>query len=67
VDFWWQSWPKHGYEPTDRQRDRMQETFAQAWEQGVQNPDLFFNMLQTLGYDIHTADWDEWRDWYNNI
>jgi hypothetical protein len=45
----------------------MQETFAQAWEQGVQNPDLFFNMLQTLGYDIHTADWDEWRDWYNNI
>jgi hypothetical protein len=45
----------------------MWETFAVAWEQGVRDPQTFFDMLQTLGYEVYTTDWDEWRDWYNEI
>jgi hypothetical protein len=67
VDFWWENWPRHGYDPTDRQREAMWETFAVAWEQGVRDPQTFFDMLQTLGYEVYTTDWDEWRDWYNEI
>lgn len=67
MDFWWENWPKHGYEPTERQRTKMFDTFEIAWEQGVRDPTTFFDMLDELGYDVYSSDWDEWRDWYNAV
>lgn len=66
-DFWWESWPKHSFDATARQRIRMQETFYEAWQSGVQDPQTFFDTLEELGYDVYSSDWDEWRDWYNEI
>lgn len=66
-DFWWESWPKHGFDATERQRTKMQETFYEAWQSGVQDPQTFFDTLEELGYDVYSTDWDEWRDWYNEI
>lgn len=72
MDFWWELWPEHNDvddldDLSQDEIDRMWDAFTTSWDEGVRDPDTFFDALRALGYTIHDYDWDEWRDWYDAL
>lgn len=71
MDFWWEAWPEHNWnedgDAPDWAIESMYEAFALAWEQGIDNPDQFFDVLHELGYEVYAEDWDTWREWYDAL